>query len=41
LGAAIVLFKVQREEEEEAIKVDMACVDVYRDIHFTNNSLLG
>jgi hypothetical protein len=41
LGAAVALFKVQREEEEEAQKVDLACLDVYRDIHFTNNSPLG
>ena len=41
LGAAILLFKIMTEEAAEAKKVDESCVEVYRDIHYSNNNPLG
>lgn len=41
VGAAFALFKIQQIEEEEAERVDQACLDLYRDIHYSSNNPLG
>ena len=41
LGAALALFKIDKEEKEEATLTDSACLEFYRDIHFSDNNALG
>ena len=41
LGASLSLIKIQAEEEEEASKVDVACAEYYREIHYTIHTPRG
>lgn len=37
LGAALVLFKIQQEEEQEALLVSQACFNSHSDVHYTKH----
>lgn len=41
VGVAFALFKIQQVEEEEGKKVDLACLDIHKDIRFNSINPFG